>query len=52
MSWVIDRVIIDLMPAEYLIPDLDRIVREAANSASRDERPVIPGVVFEWEDTL
>lgn len=47
LYWQIDRIATDLLPAEYLCPDLAKILDEAKRQGiTGDEPPVIPGVIF------
>lgn len=45
-GWAVKRVLPDLLPDEYWIPDEKRLA-EVARAHKGDEPPVIPGVVFE-----
>lgn len=48
LVWRVERIIRDMLPAEYLIPDEKRIAAEA-RAHTGDDPPVIPGVVFRQE---
>lgn len=46
--WTVKRVIRELLPTEYLMPD-ERKIAAVARAHRGEEPPVIPGVVFERE---
>jgi hypothetical protein len=46
IRWAVKRIVADLLPAEFLIPDAARI-DGIARAHRGDEPPIIPGVVFE-----
>ncbi len=50
-KWVVKRIAEDLLPDEYWTPDVKKI-EAVAREASPDDRPVIPGVVFELDATV
>jgi hypothetical protein len=46
--WKVERIIRDMLPAEYLIPD-EKKINAIARAHSGDEPPIVPGVVFKQE---
>jgi hypothetical protein len=44
--WAVDRIVEDLLPDEYWIPDKQRIAVHATKAGSAEEIEAIPGVVF------
>jgi hypothetical protein len=45
--WAVKRIAADLVPRDWLVPDVARIEALAASTPGDGEAPVVPGVVFE-----
>lgn len=46
--WRVERIIREMLPAEYLIPD-EKAIAKVAREHTGDDPPVIPGVVFKQD---